>query len=66
MSILEKIKKQPGMSVVEILNSYTRFEREEVYPPIYELNLSLMLDEMAVVNYIELRNGRAYPRNPPQ
>jgi hypothetical protein len=23
-----------------------------------------MLDEMAVVNWVELRDGRAYPKNP--
>jgi hypothetical protein len=65
MSILEKIKKQPGMTVDEILNKFTKFEREEIYPPIYQLNVSLMLDEMAMVNYIELRDGRAYPKNLP-
>lgn len=65
MSILEKIKKQPGMTVDEILSKFTKFEREEVYPPIYELNVSLMLDEMATVNYIELKEGKAYPKNLP-
>lgn len=65
MSILEKIKKQSGMTVDEILNSFTKFEREEIYPPIFNLNLSLMLDEMATVNYIELKDGRAFPKNPP-
>ena len=65
MSILEKIKKQPGLTVDEILNKFTKFEREEIYPPIYQLNVSLMLDEMAMVNYIELRDGRAYPKNLP-
>jgi hypothetical protein len=63
MSILEKVKEQPGMTVNEILNKYSRFEREEIYPPIYELNVSLMLDEMAVVNYIEIRDSKAYPKN---
>jgi hypothetical protein len=62
MSILEKIKKQPGMTVDEILDSFTKFEREEIYPPIYNVSVSLMLDEMATVNYIELRDGRAYPK----
>lgn len=62
MSILEKIKKKPGMTVEEILNSYTKFEREEIYPPIYDINVSLMLDEMATVNYIEIRDGKAYPK----
>lgn len=66
MSILEKVKEEPGMTVDEILNKYTKWEQEEVYPPIYPLNVSLMLDEMAVVNYIEMRDGKAYPKNPPK
>lgn len=66
ISILEKVKQQPGMTVEEILEKFTRFEREEIYPPIYNLNVSLMLDEMAVVNWVELRDGRAYPKNPPE
>jgi uncharacterized repeat protein (TIGR04076 family) len=66
MSILEKIKEHPGMTVSEILDTYTNFEREEIYPPIYELNVSLMMDEMAVVDYIEIRDGRAYLKNPPE
>ena len=53
------------MTVDEILNRFTKWEREEVYPPIYPLNISLMLGEMATVNYIELKNGRAYPKNLP-
>jgi len=63
MDILEKIKKEPGMTVADILKKYTRFEREEIYPPLNDINVSLMLDEMAMVNYIELRDGRAYPKN---
>jgi hypothetical protein len=65
MSLLEKIKNQPGMTVNEILGTFTKSEREEIYPPIYDLNVSLMLDEMAVVNHIEIRDGRAYPKNTP-
>jgi uncharacterized repeat protein (TIGR04076 family) len=65
MSLLEKIKNQPGMTVEELLSKFTKFEREEIYPPIYQLNVSLMLDEMAVVDYIELRDGRAYPKKIP-
>lgn len=65
MSILEKIKEQPGMTADEILAKFTKFEREEIYPPIYHLNISLMLDEMAVVNYIEIKDGKAYPKNLP-
>ena len=60
MSILEKVREQPGMTVNEILDTYTQFEREEIYPPIYDLNVSLMLDELAVVGYLEMRDGRAF------
>ena len=65
MNILEKVKSQPGMTVDEILDKYTRWEREEVYPPIYPLNVSLMLDELATVGYVEMRDGRAYPLDRP-
>ena len=61
MSILEKIKAEPGLTVEEILSKYTDFERYEVYPPLNPVNVSLMLDELAEVDYIELRDGRAYP-----
>jgi uncharacterized repeat protein (TIGR04076 family) len=62
MSILEKIKSSPGMTVEEILQKFTDFERDEIYPPLYAVNVQLMLDELAEVNYIELRDGKAYPK----
>jgi hypothetical protein len=65
MSILEKIKEEPGITIDEILNKFTQWEKEEIYPPIYPVNVSLMLGELATVDYIELRDGRAYPKNPP-
>ena len=65
MSILEKIKAKPGMTVDEILDQFTQWEREEIYPPIYPLNVFLMLGEMATVDYIEMRDGKAYPKNTP-
>ena len=61
MSILEKIKAEPGLTVEDILSKYTDFERYEVYPPLNPVNVGLMLDELAEVDYIELRDGKAYP-----
>jgi hypothetical protein len=54
------------MTVDEILSKFTQWEREEIYPPIYPLNVSLMLRELATVDYIELRDDRAFPKNPPE
>jgi hypothetical protein len=62
MSIYEKIKNNPGLTVAEIIKQFTDFERDDIYPPLYEVNVQLMLDELAEVNYIELRDGKAYPK----
>jgi hypothetical protein len=62
MSIYEKIKENPGITISEILAKFSDFEKDDIYPPLYDVNVQLMLDELAEVNYIELRDGKAYPR----
>ncbi len=64
MSVLGKIKNEPGISPDEILERFSKWEREEISPPLYPLMLELMLDELAEVNYIDLRDGKAYPKIP--
>jgi hypothetical protein len=61
MAIMKKIKSNPGITVNEILEKFTDFERDEIYPPLYPVNVQLMLDELGEVGYIELRDGKAYP-----
>jgi hypothetical protein len=63
MSILEKVKSRPGIIVDEIIKMFTDFERDEIYPPLYPLNVQLMLDELEEVGYVEQRDGKAYPGN---
>ena len=63
INMLEKIKDEPGMNADEILSKFSNWEREEIYPPLHPINVQLMLDELATVNYIELRDGKAYPKN---
>ncbi|OGO21654.1 MAG: hypothetical protein A2144_11775 [Chloroflexi bacterium RBG_16_50_9] len=61
MSILEKIRAEPGLTVDDILNKYSDFERNVVYPKLSPAFIEVMLDEMATVGYVELKDGRAYP-----
>jgi uncharacterized repeat protein (TIGR04076 family) len=63
MSLLEKIRNEPGMTADEILSKFTEWEREEIYPPLSPVNVRLMLDELVEVNYIELQNEKAYPKS---
>lgn len=62
MSILEKIKKEPGITQEGILDRFSVFEREEVDPPLTPLLLDILLDEMLTVDYIEVRQGKIFPK----
>jgi uncharacterized repeat protein (TIGR04076 family) len=62
MSILEKIKAEPGLTVDDILSKYNDFERYDVYPQLNPGIVKLMLEEMETVNYIEMKEGKAYPQ----
>ena len=62
MSILQKVKENPGMTVEEILQKFTDFERDEIHPPLYNVIVQLMLDELEEVGYVELKDGKAYPK----
>ena len=61
MSVLEKINKEPGLTIDDIMNKYDDFERNVVYPRLTPEWLELALEEMATLNYVELRDGKVYP-----
>jgi uncharacterized repeat protein (TIGR04076 family) len=60
IAILEKIEAEPGIRTTEILGRFTQFEREEIVPPLTPPFTEVMLDALEDVNYIEIRDGRAY------
>ena len=62
MSIFEKISKEPGVGVDDILARFTDGEREKIWPPLTQTNVQLMMDELEAVNYIEIRDKKAYPK----
>jgi uncharacterized repeat protein (TIGR04076 family) len=62
MSILEKIKAKPGLNIDGVLNSFTEWERDDIYPALNTRVVDLMLEELADTDYIELRDGKAYPK----
>jgi uncharacterized repeat protein (TIGR04076 family) len=60
MSILEKIKKEPGIDGEAILARFTDWERDEIFPPLTPVMVELMLDELAQTGYIDVRGGKVY------
>lgn len=61
MSILNKIKEEPGIKTCDIIKRFTKWEREEIYPRLGPVLIGLLLEELETVGYITIRNGRAYP-----
>jgi uncharacterized repeat protein (TIGR04076 family) len=67
IAILGKIEKEAGIKTDEILNRFTEFERDKISPPLTPVLLEVLLDALVDMNYIEIRDGRAYAtgREPP-
>ncbi len=67
IAILEKIEKEPGIKTGEILDRFTDFEREKISPPLTPALLRVLLEALADMEYIEIREGKAYAtgRKPP-
>jgi uncharacterized repeat protein (TIGR04076 family) len=63
MNILDKIKAEPGISREEIFDRFSPWEREEIYPPLSPLILEFLLEELAQTNYIDIRDGRLFPKS---
>jgi uncharacterized repeat protein (TIGR04076 family) len=63
MSILGKIKAEPGLGVTEVLERFSKWEREDIYPRLGPANVEIMLEELEGAGYIELRDGKAYAKS---
>ncbi len=62
MSILEKIKDEPGIQTEMIIQRFTNWERDDIFPPLTPVMVELMLDELAETGYIKIVQGKAYPQ----
>jgi uncharacterized repeat protein (TIGR04076 family) len=67
IAILEKIERETGIRTDEILNRFTDFERDKISPPLTPALLEALLEALVDMNYVEIRDGRAYAtgREPP-
>lgn len=60
IAVLEKIEAEPGIGPNEILGRFSRFEREEIAPVLTPVLVSVILDALEDVGYIEIRDGKPY------
>jgi uncharacterized repeat protein (TIGR04076 family) len=67
ISVLEKIEAEPGIKLDAVRGKFSKFELEDISPPLTPVLTQVMLEALEDMNYIEVRESRAYPtgRQPP-
>jgi uncharacterized repeat protein (TIGR04076 family) len=60
IAVLKRIEDEPGIPINEIINRFTPFEREDIAPVLTPAFIEVMLDSLEDVDYIEVRDGKAY------
>jgi len=59
MSILSRVLPKPGIAVDKILNEFTKEEIEEIYPSLSQILVSILVEELELMGYLEVRDGKA-------
>lgn len=67
IAILEKVEKEPGIKVADIVSRFTDFEREEISPPLTPILMEILMEALTDMKYIDVRDDKAYAtgRQPP-
>jgi uncharacterized repeat protein (TIGR04076 family) len=60
MVILYKVMQKPGIQVNKILEEFTVEEREDIYPPLSPVLLQALIEELELVGYLKIQEGKAY------
>ena len=59
MVILSRVLPKPGVAVDKILGEFSKEEIEEIYPALSQMLVQALVDELDVIGYLEIQNGKA-------
>lgn len=59
MSILSKVLPKPGIAVDNIINEFTKEEIEDIYPSLSKMLVSLLVEDLELMGYLEIKDGNA-------
>jgi uncharacterized repeat protein (TIGR04076 family) len=60
MTILHKVSAKPGIAVDRILGEFTKEEIEIPYPALGEVMVEALVEELELMGYLEVKDGKAY------
>jgi uncharacterized repeat protein (TIGR04076 family) len=59
MTILDRVLKNPGIPRNQILDQFSKQEREEIYPPLVMELMIPLIEELELLGYMEIKDGNA-------
>ncbi|MCC6202122.1 MAG: TIGR04076 family protein [Gammaproteobacteria bacterium] len=60
MMILHKLLAQPGLPVASLIEAFTAAEQLDIYPALSPVLIEALREELELMQYLELRAGRAF------
>ena len=63
MSILSKVLPKQGIEVDKILNEFSKEQREGIYPALSQIMVQVLSEELELMGYLEIKNGKASVTN---
>ncbi len=58
MTILNKISKKPGIAMDNIINEFTKDERDNIYPSLGQRIVAVLTGELELMGYIDVANNK--------
>ena len=59
MMILSRVLPKEGIAVDKILNEFSNEEKEGIYPALNQVFLQILVEELELIGYLEIKNGKA-------
>ena len=58
MSILNRVLRKPGIEPKNIFNEFTKEEIEGIYPALSPILIQVLLEELALMHYVQMEGGK--------
>ena len=58
--MLDRVLKQPGTPAGRIIDVFSKDEIEKIYPPLSPVMVQILAEELELMGYLEVRDGKAY------
>ena len=60
MVLLDRVLQKPGTPADKIINEFSKDEIEKIYPPLSPIMIQALVEELEVIGYLEINEGKAY------